>query len=190
MKVQIDELTFEKMLKATKSFVSADNYRSILKYIRLDVKPSEIIVSALDGYRATRIHFPKESAEEFTVYFTPFDFKASKSGSRLVSISKENGVCKIEVETLLFTEAIYQFKQPNEKVVDIHKVFDKQNCQSSKIAVNAAIFAKSLNALKEVSNDSHKTAIIEIGGNCDPIIIKNNDKDFSIEELILPIRLN
>lgn len=190
MKVQIDELTFEKMLKGTKSFVSADNCRPILKYIRLDVKAYELIFSALDGYRATRIHVPKESPEEFTVFFPPFDFKASKSGSRQVTISKENDVCKIEIETILFTDTIYQFKQPTESGVDIHKVYDKQNFPKQKIVFNAAYLSQALNAIKGISNDVHKTAIIEIAGQLEPIIVKNKDKEFLVEELILPIRIS
>ena len=188
MKVQIDELTFEKMLKGTKSFVSASYDRPILTYIRLDVKTDELVFSALDGYRATRIHVSKESPEEFTVYFPPFDFKASKSGSRQITISKENDVCKIEVETNLFKEAIYQFKQPTKNSIDIHKVYENQNFPKRAIAFNAAYLSQALNAIKGITTDCQKFAVIEFGENPNnPILIKNRDKNFCVEELVLPI---
>lgn len=187
MRVQIDELMFEKILKCTKSFVSADNCRPILKYIRLDVKADELIFSALDGYKATRIHVQKKSPEEFTVFFPPFDFKASKGGARQVAISKENDVCKIEIETPLLTEMIYQFKQPTESAFDIHKVYDRHSSSKQKIAVNAAYLAQALNTIKAISNDYRKTAIIEIEGQLEPIIVKNKDKEFLVEELVLSL---
>lgn len=194
MKITIDEITFEKIIKATKNCVAVDNSRPILQQIKLVVKTDKITAYSLDGYTASKITIPHTSDEEFTVFFPPFNFKASKGGIRTVTISTDGDVAEIEIGTPILTEQIYRFKQPNnpEKAgVDIEKIYEANSDHTGEIAFNAGYMARAFNNIKAAITDNrYKYAVMQLKNDpLRPIIIKGKDENVVIEELVLPIKI-
>lgn len=190
MKVTINEMTFETIIKATKNCVLTDCSRPILQQIKFVVNTDKITAYSLDGFTASKITIPHTSDAEFTVYFPPFKFKASKNKNRTVTITKEDDVAIIEIETPTIIEQTYRFMQPTENGVDIEKIYKDNSNHTAEIGFNAAYMVRAFNNIKAVvSGRRRHAAIIQIKDNPnEPIIIKGEEENVVIEELVLPIK--
>lgn len=63
--------TFKTVINSLKKFVSKDEARPILKYIKLDIKKDKVRAVACDGYRMAVLDIIKNNPEEFICYIEP-----------------------------------------------------------------------------------------------------------------------
>lgn len=73
MKAKINSTDFNRIIAATKGFVSKDDFRPLHKFIRLEFCAADSVVTAVavDGYRLSTEHSVCECDEDFVAYINP-----------------------------------------------------------------------------------------------------------------------
>ena len=191
-RVEINELQFKKMMDGVKHCVWRDEYRPELQYIQIKVGFDEVTAYALDGYRAGRVEIKNTCPidEEFTCYIKPFAVKTSKRGINPVVIEQTDNKTFVELITE-YGVARYGFTAPPDKFIDVEKIFADNRQHDRELAVQPRLVIDALKAL---------SGIVHVGGvscavleskenNLEPFIIRAKNKDFSCEQLILPVRV-
>lgn len=193
MQVTISEITFEKLLNATKNIVGKNDPRDSLNHIKLIVKKDSITAFACDGYRVSKITFAAQSEDEFVVWFKPFPFKASKSGNKFVKIELFDKYVLFSVQNEIYEEQVYRMPKKDfqeqiyssvENLISIKR--------EQKIAVNAKILKDALNAVSSVTLDYNKTVIIRTVTD-DPkvsLLAQTKDTEFDFQQIVLPLRID
>ncbi len=192
MKTIIENDTFKRILNATKRSVAAigDMSRPALRYIRLEIKSDKIVAYSCDGYQAARIEIQQENAEEFTVLFPPFNFKASSKSAGGVEIETDGNVAFIEFDTE-YGRMRYCFNQTNINWnLNIENIFTEARPHDREIGFDASKMKQAFAAIQDTTTDDrHNLCIIETKENAvKPIIIRAKGDKYVCEQLILPVR--
>lgn len=190
-KVEINEITFKKLIDGVKHCVATDESRPILQYIQVNVKNDTIIVYALDGFRAGRVEVKNTNPidEEFTCYIKPLSIKVSKQGINPVIIECTDDKTFIEVITE-YGVLRYGFDDPIKKgkgnYVDIEKIYNNARLHDRELGIDPRYVIDALKSLKGCD----RYAVFESKeNNKEAFIIKAKTEDIINEQLILPVRL-
>ena len=162
-RVEINELQFKKLIDVVKHCVSKDDYRPVLGYIQIKVKPDTITAYALDGSRAARVEikntFPID--EEFTCLIKPFTFKVSKRGINPVVIECTGENTFVEVVTE-HGALRYGFAVPSGEFPDVEKIYEtaRQHDRKQRRHYKRATYFTRKNTgerLKEIKDEQRKS---------------------------------
>ena len=191
-RVEINELQFKKMMDGVKHCVGRDEYRPELQYIQIKVGVDTVTAYALDGFRAGRVEIKNACPidEEFTCYIKPFAVKTSKRGINPVVIEQMDDKTFVELITE-YGVARYGFTAPSGKFVDVEKIFADNRQHDRELAVQPRLVIDALKALSGIVHAGGVScAVLESKeSNREPFIIRAKNKDFSCEQLILPVRV-
>lgn len=191
-KVEINEISFKKLIDGVKHCVSKDGCRPVLEYIQIKVKPDTITAYALDGFRAARVEikntFPTD--EEFTCYIKPLTVKVSKRGTNPVVIECTDENTFVEVVTE-YGVLRYGFAVPSGEFTDVEKIYETARQHDRKLGLQPRYIIdalKALNGINYMRGGSY--AVLEIKeNNTHPFIIRAKNDSIVNEQLILPARL-
>jgi len=170
MKAIIDTYELKRIIKATKGFVSKNDDRPALQWIRLDFdkETGKVKASALDGFMLSVEFAPLiELDESFYTYIKPYLPIGIKSD--YIEISVGNEFCNIVEKAGYYS---IRYKQPQIKWLDTDKiVFD---LEKEEIVASIYIDNKKLaDMLKSIdTNGIQKPTIIEFRGENKPVMLK------------------
>ncbi|MDP4116186.1 MAG: hypothetical protein Q8903_08625, partial [Bacteroidota bacterium] len=118
MKAMIESKDLKRIIKATGKFISKNDMRPILQYIRLDFEQKSVVATACDGCRISTITVPCKSDEKFTAFIEPYLMPHMPKCDVLIEMVDNN--CFINVEG-----RIVGYRQPESNLkYDIRKVTD------------------------------------------------------------------
>jgi DNA polymerase III sliding clamp (beta) subunit (PCNA family) len=189
MKTYIDEIMFDKMLKAVKNGVSQMNHLLELNYIRLKVNGSTVTAYTCDNYSVTKMTFEATRSEgDFECLIKPIPFKVSKGERKEVVLSLEDGVAQVEIPTEFGTLS-YRFKQNVQMTMDFEKICDKMKSHDREIGINANLMARIMRSFSSIVSDRHKLVILESKeNNREGFCMKTKGEAFTLEQYLLPIK--
>lgn len=191
-KVYIGENMFNTMLKAIKGGVSKDAFRPEYNFIKVRVEGTKVTVFTCDGYTGARMTFNarETDGEDFECYIKPITFKARKNGVGVVVLSLEEDNATLEIPTEYGT-LTYRFKQTVKWNFDADKVFGNMESHDREVGINSVMMTRIMRNIASVSTERNKVAIIESKENNKlGFRIKAKEKDFTLEQFIMPVRIN
>lgn len=172
---------FNRIVAATKSFVSTSTYRIAHKYIRLDfdAEHQQVTAMAVDGYRLAVEHAVISDCEEnFRVYI--------KSNIKLPS--KQYASFTLEEEEVMVRcgDFIFGYRQPEIDEFDWKKAIPKKEA-TFRIGFNGNYLLSALQAAKvSAGNTFRSPVILEFRSPVEPVIIRTNTEDI---KMVLPLRI-
>lgn len=194
MRVEIDELLFQKMIKSVEHCVAKDDYRPILKYILLRFSADKVTAYSCDGYRAAKTTIPllQPTEQDFECYIKPIKTNPRKGKTNPVVIEYDGKSTSVEVVTE-YGNIKYSFaasKETTEKYIDIEKVYEGAKACDRNIGMNADFVKKAMNALQniKVTNKNHvifKCQVNPVGS----FVICAREGNCVSEQLVLPVRI-
>ncbi len=190
--ITLNETEFNALLDGVRHTVSSDNARPAMQYIKIVVEKFSITAYSLDGYRASRftIKRKQENADEFVAMIAPVPFKASKNGTRPVTISIDDcGVTQLRYNTL-YGEMNCRFDIKANEFPNIERIYSDTEAHDREIGINALYVAEALKALSKTnSGDRNHLCVIESKDEKSlPFIIRAKGKDYENAQLVLPVR--
>lgn len=190
-RVEINEISFKKLIDGVKRCVAKDETRPIMQYIQFVVKHDTITAYATDGYRAGRVEISNKCPidEEFTCLIKPFTVKVSKRGINPVVIEQAGEKTFVEVVTE-YGVLRYGFNIPTGKFIDIEKVYVNARPHDRELGVQPRYVIDALKALSGIQTaGSVSYAVLEsMENNKMPFIIRAKGDGIINEQLILPVR--
>ena len=190
-KVYINENMFGKMLKAVKNGVSKDLFRPEYAFIKIKVEGTTVTVYTCDGYTGAKMTFKarETEGEDFECFIKPISFKASKNGCNVVVLSLEEDEATLELPTEYGT-LTYRFKQNIKWNLNIDKIFSDMESHDREVGINSALMARIMRSFSSVSSDRNNLAVIESKeNNKQGFRIRAKEKDFTLEQFIMPVRI-
>lgn len=184
MKAFLQTEDFKRLINSTKKFISKDENRPILQYIRLDFEASlnTIKAVALDGY-----HMAVERAncleidESFSVYIKPYLPVGVKSQITKIEVIGSN--CLIDMDG-----RIIGYRQIEGDPFNDSQVISgaEENPILFKIAVNPQYLMDALQSSKVSGGDfKQEPVIIEYRGDIKPLFLNTKNG----KRMILPCRI-
>ena len=180
------------MLKAIKGGVAKDAFRPEHNYMKVKVEGTTVTVYTCDGYTGARMTFKarETEGEDFECLIKPIPFKARKNGCGVVVLSLEENVATLEIPTEYGT-LTYRFKQTIKWSFDADKIFTIMESHDREVGINTALMTRIMRNFASVSSDRNKLAIIESKeNNKQGFRIRAKEKDFTLEQFIMPVRIN
>jgi DNA polymerase III sliding clamp (beta) subunit (PCNA family) len=171
MKAIIETFEMKRIIRATKSFISKNDERPQLQWIRLDFdkETNKMKASALDGFMLSIEFAPLLQIDEsFSAYIKPYLPVGAKAD--YIEISLENEFCNIVVG-----DRSVGYKQPQIKWLDTDKIVSDLETKEvvSKIFIDNEKLAS---ALKSIDiRCMNNPCIIEYRGENTPILLKFED---------------
>lgn len=185
MKARIFTDDFNRLIDATKNFVSKDfSARTFCRYINLlfDAENSNVTAVAIDGFRMSVEHCSITDCDENFAAYVPTKIKLPKN--KYAELELDNGQFIIRCEEFMFgfvqPEKVEQFNYKKFLApLDEKPVF--------RIGFDARFLIDALNAAKASCGNAFKAPIaLEFYGPLAPAFIRTNDGDI---KLIQPVRL-
>lgn len=179
MKAKIYTNDFNRIIAATKDFVSKNSNKKTHTYIRLEFRHEEQRVTAIavDGYRMSVENSVCECDEDFNAYI--------RSNVKLPS--GLNAIFEIQDGEVIIRcgDFIFGYQQPEGEFLDWKKVLP--DAPTFKVGFNGNYLLTALNAAKVSAGNSFKHPIVlEFRGPLEPVIIRTNKDDV---KMVLPIRI-
>ena len=179
MKAKIYTNDFNRIIAATKDFVSKNTNKLIHQYIRLEFRSDEQRVAAIavDGFRMSVEHSVCECDEDFSAYIRA---NAKLPAGVYAEFEIQDGEAIIRCGDFIFG-----YKQPEGEFLDWEKVLPES--PTFKIGFNGNYLLSALKAAKVSAGNSFKSPIIlEFRSPLDPVIIHTNKDDV---KMVFPIRI-
>ena len=179
MKAKIYTNDFNRIIAATKDFVSKNSIKKTNTYIRLEFRYEEQRVTAIgvDGFRMSVEHSVCECDEDFNAYI--------RANVKLPSGMYAEFEIQDREVIIRCGEFIFGYKQPEGEFLNWEKVLPE--APTFKIGFNGNYLLSALKAAKVSAGNSFKSPIIlEFRSPLDPVIIHTNKDDV---KMILPIRI-
>ena len=191
-KVYIGEIMFGTMLKAVKNGVAKDSFRPEYNFMKVKVEGTTVTVYTCDGYTGAKMTLKarRTEGEDFECYIKPIPFKARKNGvgEVVLSLEEDNAILELPTEYGTLT---YRFKQTIKWSFDADKIFSNMESHDREVGINTALMARIMRNFASVSSDRNKLAIIESKeNNKQGFRIRAKDKEFTLEQFIMPVRIN
>ena len=190
-KVYIGEIMFGTMLNAIKNGVAKDAFRPEFNFIKIKVEGTTVTAYTCDGYTGAKMTFKarKTEGEDFECYIKPIPFKARKNGCGAVMLALEENVAILEIPTEYGT-LTYRFGQSIKWSFDADKVFGTMESHDREVGINSALMARIMRNLASVSSDRNKLAVMETKkNNKQGFRIRVKEKDFTLDQFIMPVRI-
>lgn len=181
MKATIYTNDFNRIVQATKQFCSIRGTREPSRYIRLEFRAADSIVTAIavDGFRMSVEHAViSDCDDDFDVYV--------KSSIKLPAKKYAEISLDGDEVTIRCDGNLYGFQQPHGDFLDWEKALPDGE-PSFRIAFNGNYLLSALQAAKASNGNSFRSPIVlEFRSNCDPVIVKTNKNDI---KMVLPLRM-
>jgi len=180
MKATIYSNDFNRVIAATKAFVSKDTTRKFRRYIRLEFSASDsrMTAMAVDGCRMSVEHSVCECDEDFVTYIHGSIKLPRKMNARIEVTGTET---LIRCGDFIFGCP----KITGEDDFDWRLVLPKES--NFQIGFNGNYLITALQAAKVSCGDSFKQPVIlEFRSPSEPIVLRTNTDDF---KLVLPVRI-
>lgn len=175
---------FNRLIQATKAFISGTDRRPIYHYIKLDVdaESKRVTAAACDGYRLS-VERAKayEANENFSVYIFPISKQPAKS---FVTIELH------EKDVLIRCgERIFGCRQPKcaEGFLDYEKFFSEET--TFRVGFNHKLLKDALAAAEASVGNVMAPLIFEFKSPSTPCFIKTGGKRENLK-MVLPVRIS
>ena len=179
MKAKIYTNDFNRIIAATKDFVSKNSSKKTHTYIRLEFRYEEQRVTAIgvDGFRMSVEHSVCECDEDFNAYI--------RANVKLPSGTYAEFEIQDSEVIIRCGEFIFGYKQPEGEFLNWEKVLPE--APTFKIGFNGNYLLSALRAVKVSAGNSFKSPVVlEFRSPTEPVIIRTNHDDV---KMVLPIRI-
>lgn len=174
---------FNRLISATKYFVSKKNNRPCCEYIKLEFRSAEnqVVAISVDGYRMSIEHSLVGDCEEDFVAFIKSNIRLPQKQFATISLTDDGKEAIIRCSGFSFG-----YVQPEDDGFDWEKEIPTSDAKF-RIGFNGNYLLTALQAAKTSSGDSFRQPIIlEFRNENEPVIIRTNKDDI---KMVLPIRL-
>lgn len=172
---------FNRIIGATKGFVSINGNREAFKYIKLEfnAEKQSVTAVAVDGFRMSVEHSVCDCEEDFVVYVKS-NIKLPNKQYVKITLEESNEVI------LRCNDFVFGYQQPQPYAFDYEKVIPNSE-PNYKIGFNGNYLLSALQAAKISLGKSFKEPVIlEFRGTKEAIVLRTNKDDI---KLILPMTL-
>lgn len=172
-----------RLIAATKSFVSDSDRKPYYQYIRLEfhAADNQVIATALDGFRLSVEHSVISACEEDFVAFIKSNAKLPSKAWAYISLEDDGEEAVIRCNGVSFG-----YTQPKDNGFDWRKAIP-ENEVKYKIGFNGHYLLSALQAAKASLGDSFKDPVVlEFRSNTEPILLRTNKEDI---KMVLPIMI-
>lgn len=172
---------FNRIIAATKSFVSHGSTKRAHEYIKLEfcAELQRVTAVAVDGYRLSVEHSVISDCEEDFSVFVKANTKLPKG--EYATISTDGKESEIRCNGFIFG-----YEQPEDNFLDWNNAIPKEK-PALKIGFNGNYLLSALQAARISSGRSFRNPIVmEIYDSLKPIIFRTNNDDI---KMVLPIRI-
>ncbi len=180
-KAKIYGADFNRILDATKAFVSKNSVRTTYNYIRMEFDSAlqRVTVVAVDGYRMSVEHsIIILCDEDFVAYIKP-TFRLPSG--EYAEISVDENICQVNCNGVIFG-----FEQPKSTdFLNWEEVIPKGD-PTFKIAFDGNYLLDALKAAKTSAGSFKNPVVLQFFSPTSPAIIKTNKDDI---KMILPVRI-
>lgn len=180
MKAKIFSNDFNRLVAATKGFVSKDFTKGLYRFIRLEfcAADSAVTAVALDGYRLSVEHAVYECDEDFVAYI---------NANTHLPRGEEATIENTGDETIIRCgDFIFGCSYAPGKFLDWKNALPKGDL-TLRIGVNGNYLLSALQAAKVSCGNCFKTPVIlEFRSEHEPIILKTHEEDI---KMVLPTRI-
>lgn len=174
---------FNRLVSATKSFVSDSTHTLCNQYIRLEFRSADnqVIASAVDGYRMSVEHSVMSDCDEDFVVFIKSNTRLPSKAWAYISLEDDGKEAVIRCNGFSFG-----YTQPKDNGFDWRKAIPESEAKY-KIGFNGNYLLSALQAAKASLGESfRKPVVLEFRSNVEPIILRTNKEDI---KMVLPIRI-
>lgn len=179
MKAKINSNDFNRLIAATKSFVTKQDYKKLYQYIRLEFSAADSIVTAVavDGYRLSVEHAVCECDEDFAAYVNPNTHLPHNDEAALEVVNNELIIrcggsifgCRQTAGEFLDWEAAIPSGEPK-----------------FRIGFNGNYLLSALQAAKVSCGSFKEPVVLEFRSPVEPVILRTNKNDI---KMVLPVRI-
>lgn len=184
-KAIVETNDFNRLIAATKAFISKSDQRLTYQHIRLDfsAKSATVTAAACDGYRLSVERAPAYDVEEdFTVYVRPC-MKLPAKSVVVIELSDKDAILRCNGN-------IMGCEQPDGEFLDYEKFFEKKP-NAHRYGFNARFLLDAVAAARDSLGSKLSASnpiILEFTGPQDPaFIFTDNGKNM---KMVLPVRIN
>ena len=180
MKANIFTNDFNRIVAATKDFVSKSDARKLHRFIRMEFRAADSSVAAVavDGYRLSVEHAVCECDEDFVVYLNA-DTKLPRGMYATIEVVDKDAIIRCG-------DFIFGCPQKDGEFLDWESSIPKED-PTFRFGVNGNYLLSALQAAKiSCGNSFKKPVVLEFRGELLPVILRTNENDV---KMVLPIRL-
>jgi DNA polymerase III sliding clamp (beta) subunit (PCNA family) len=174
---------FNRLIAATKSFVSDSNQNPSYQYIKLEfhAAESQVIAIAVDGYRMAVEHSVISDCTEDFVAYIKSNIRLPQKQYATISLTEN------EKESVIrCCDFSFGYLQPQNNKFDWKKAIPTNEIKYL-IGFNGNYLLSALQAAKASLGDNFRQPVIlEFRGNTEPILLRTNKEDI---KMVLPIRM-
>lgn len=172
---------FNRIIKATKSFVQKTGSRKIYQYIRIEfcAESSRVTAVAVDGYRMSVEHAMCYDCDEDFVIYVRDNIALPRNNKVLLELIGSECIIKCN-------DMIFGYVQPDGEFLDWQKAIPGDT-PIYRIAFNGDFMISALQSAKtSVGNVFKNPVVLELRGPTQPIILRTNQDDI---KMVLPVRI-
>lgn len=180
MKAKIHTNDFNRIVDATKQFVSKSDIRKLHKFIRLEFSAADSSVTAVavDGYRLSVEHSVCECDEDFVAYINA-NTKLPRGMEATIELNYDAVIIRCG-------DFIFGCPQREGEFLDWERALPKGK-PTFRFGVNGNYLLSALQAAKtSLGNSFRQPVILEFHGELSPVILRTNKDDI---KMVLPVRI-
>lgn len=174
---------FNRLVEATKRFVSESNHRPCNQYIKMEFCAAEnqVTATAVDGYRLSVEHSVISDCEEDFVVYIKSNTKLPREQYARISLEDDGKEAVIRCNGLAFG-----YTQPEQDGFDWRKAIPTTEA-IYRIGFNGNYLLSALQSAKaSVGGSLREPVVLEFRSNVEPILLRTNKNDI---KMVLPIRI-
>ena len=172
-----------RLIAATKSFVSDRYLRPCNQYIKLEfhAADNQVVAMAVDGYRMSVEHSVVSDCDEDFVAFIKSNTKLPQKKYATISLTEDGKEAVIRC-----CEFSFGYTQPQDSGFDWEKAIPTSEVKC-RIGFNGNYLLAALQAAKVSAGESfRKPVILEFRSNVEPILLRTNKEDI---KMVLPVHI-
>lgn len=172
-----------RLIAATKSFVSDSDHHTCDQYIKLEfhAKDNQVVAMAVDGYRMSVEHSIISDCDEDFVAFFKNNTKLPNKQYATISLTEDEKEAVIRCGRFSFG-----YTQPQDRGFDWEKAIPTSEAKY-RIGFNGNYLLAALQAAKVSAGESFRQPVIlEFRSNVEPVLLRTNKEDI---KMVLPVRL-
>lgn len=172
-----------RLIAATKSFVSDSDHRPCNQYIKLEfhAADNQVVAMAVDGYRMSVEHSVISDCDEDFVAFIKSNTKLRNKQYATISLTEDGKEAVIRCGGFSFG-----YIQPQDSGFEWEKAIPTSEVKY-RIGFNGNYLLSALQAAKVSADGSFRQPVIlEFRSNIEPILLRTNKEDI---KMVLPVRI-
>ena len=172
-----------RMIAATKSFVSDNDHKPSYQYIKLEfhAEDNQVVAMAVDGHRMSVEHSVISDCDEDFVAFVKSNTKLPSKQYATISLTDDGKEAVIRCCGFSFG-----YTQPKDSGFEWKKAIPTSEVKY-RIGFNGNYLLSALQAAKVSAGESFRQPVIlEFRSNVEPILLRTNKEDI---KMVLPVRI-